>query len=277
MRVLIALDQLCGLPSRQAAVVIGEQFAALGAQVAVVPMAVGGTELVQALAELDPEAPVVACSTLDELIAELRDGTGRRYLDLTDAVVAAEELLACEEIPAAPEVAAVVCDSQVGLPLTGMGGALVTSARQAGWELGETIALNDRAEAWLAARNCVDDAGAGAHGGLGAVVLAAGGSVVSGVEACAAAANLDQVSKQADVVVTGCHQLDFHAVGGPVLQDVVQRGNNALRPVIAIVEQLYVSPRELRTVGIETAYVVKDPTPEGLSQTAKKVAVTWNW
>ena len=56
-----------------------------------------------------------------------------------------------------------------------------------------------------------------------------------------------------------------------------------LRPVVAVVGRSFISTRELRLSGIETAHAIlnvaggPEPTPEQLADTATRVAQTWRW
>ena len=83
--------------------------------------------------------------------------------------------------------------------------------------------------------------------------------------------------------MTGAEWLDFHARGGPVVQQVVAWGEGALRPVIAISGRNFISSRELRIAGFEEAYALKDgpgkdpATPEELASGAARVATSWRW
>ena len=85
------------------------------------------------------------------------------------------------------------------------------------------------------------------------------------------------------MVVTGAESLDFHAVGGPIVTHMVALAGEALRPVIAVVGRNYISARELRLAGLESAYPVSvaagddAATVEGLTRVARGVAATWRW
>ncbi len=294
MRVLIASDGIAGLSSAEASETIGRAFAAHGAQVAVIPMAVQGASLHQAILRIHPDAEVVSCSEPGDVFQRL--GTPRERplfldlsllpeLDVDDVLesVTPRQLRVWGDLPHRAPLVGVVGVADASQPLTGMPGIIAERGRLGGVDLAETIAANDRASAWLVDAGLNPEATTGAASGLGAVVEAAGGSVRDGVAACAEAAGFDHVASRADVVVTGAEQLDFHAVGGPVLQEVVRRAGQVLRPAIAVVGRCFVSPRELRIAGVETAYAVLDgpgeqpATVEQLRETAAKVAATWRF
>lgn len=299
LRVLIASDAIAGLDSMAVGHVLGEAFAQQGAQVAVYPMATGGEALGRVLRTLDGHAQVALPLTLGEFAAGLDvairtlrdDADATYYLDLTQlseiSVDAVIEGIGPDDLAGLSHnderLVAVVPDGDASLPLTGMPGLIATRGRRDGADLGATLAADARATAWLERIRTQDQPGAGAVGGLGAVIQALGGVVLDGVGACARAGNLAGVIAKADVVVTGAEQLDFHAVGGPVVREVSGLAGSALRPVIAVVGRSFVSARELRLAGIETAYPIlkgpgdTGPTAEQLRATAAKVAATWRW
>ncbi|GAB3817831.1 hypothetical protein GCM10028820_19450 [Tessaracoccus terricola] len=294
MRVLVASDAMAGLSPRAASETIGTAFAEQGAQVAVIPIGSGGDALADALSTMDPDGELQAPGSIGEALESMAAGKGTLYLDLTalDPPTAAELVSA-----APPEVVAAATERLAGRqfvgvvpadledsPLTGLSGAVAELGRRRGAELAETIADDGRAEAWAAALG-VDPGtrGAGALGGVGAVVIAAGGSVSSGLELCLDGHGASGVMARADVVVTGAAQLDFHAVGGPVVKRLAQLAEEALRPIVVVAGRTFVSARELRLAGIEAAYAVlpgagdEVPTREQLAGTAAKVAATWRW
>lgn len=77
--------------------------------------------------------------------------------------------------------------------------------------------------------------GAGAAGGLGAAVLALGGSVASGVDEVLDLVGFDRALAKADVVVTGEGMLDEQSASGKTPLGVARRARAAGVPVIAVV------------------------------------------
>lgn len=285
---------MAGLSPRAASETIGTAFVEQGAQVAVIPLGSGGDALADALSTMDPGGELVAPQSIAKALDAMVAGEGTLYLDLTGIEPpTASELAAAAAPEAVAEAAARLAGrSLVGVvppdledsPLTGLSGAVAELGRRRGAELAETIADDGRAEAWAAALG-VDPAarGTGALGGIGAVVTAAGGNVGSGLELCLAGHGAQGVMSRADVIVTGAAQLDFHAVGGPVVKRLSQLAEGALRPIVVIAGRTFVSARELRLAGIEAAYAVlpgagdEEPTREQLAAAAAKVAATWRW
>lgn len=294
LRVLIASDGIAGLTSAEASEVIGRAFVAHDAQVAVIPMAVQGQQLNQAILRIHPDAEVVSCSGPADVLQHLGaprtrpvflDLSGMAEMDVDEVLgwVSPTQLRAFAELPHGAPLVAVVGEADASQPLTGMPGIIAERGRLRGLDLAETIAANDRASAWLEQAGLDPETTTGAASGVGALVAAAGGAVRDGVTACAEAARFDQVASRADVVVTGAEQLDFHAVGGPVVREVVSRAGQVLRPVIVVAGRCFVSPRELRIAGVETAYPILDgpgdepATHEQLEATAARVAATWRF
>ena len=85
-----------------------------------------------------------------------------------------------------------------------------------------------------------------------------------------------------DLVVTGCSEFDFAARGGGVVQAVAAAAGRVLSPCIAIAGRVEIGAREMRTMGIDAAYAVRDAHPAGadaeaVAATALRVARSWSW
>ncbi|MCC2593443.1 glycerate kinase [Tessaracoccus sp. OS52] len=294
MRVLIACDEIAGLGPRSASELIGTAFAQTGAEVAVIPLGHGGDALADALSTLEERAQLVRPADLESALVSLVPGPDPLWLDLSQweapslaeltAVLSPEVVGRVRGGLSGREVVAVVPHAGALAPLTGLSGALAELGRDRGADLAETLADDARAEAWAKAIGADPMAdGSGALGGVGAAVIALGGRVGSGLELCLAGYDAARVMGAADVVVTATAQLDFHAVGGPVVKRLSELAALALRPLVVIAGRTFVSARELRLAGVEAAYAVlpgagdEEPTPADLAATAAKVASTWRW
>lgn len=129
-------------------------------------------------------------------------------------------------------------------------------------------------------------AGAGACGAAYAIT-ALGGEVVTGPRACAELAGLAATMDAADLVVTGASVFDFGSRGGGVMQYVADLAGQHLRPCIAFAGEVVIGSREMRTMGIESAYPVHqtavdhpgglDVGAQELAELAARVAHTWSW
>ncbi|MGH3424070.1 MAG: glycerate kinase, partial [Nocardioidaceae bacterium] len=134
-------------------------------------------------------------------------------------------------------------------------------------------------------RRVSDARGAGAAGGLGFGLMLVGGEVRSGIELVAHAVRLPERARECDLVVTGEGSYDFSSRAGKVVYGVAQIAGEALRPCIALAGSVLVGSREMRAMGIESAYSVEehvgdDPAlsdpAESLAALAERVARTWS-
>lgn len=293
MRVLVAADAMVGLGPRDASEVIARAFAEAGAQVAVVPLADGGPWFEPAVAAFDPSAAVASPSTLEEALAALQGVTPTLYVDLTGigrhsweelVSVGVGELDALRRAVAGRDIVAVVRSGQQSATLTGLTGVVAERGRLDGADLADTLAADTKVSRWCESLG-VDGttAGTGAADGAGALFLAAGGRIVSGLDACLAVFDVESTAAKADLLVTGSAVLDFHAVGGDIVKQVARVAGEALRPVVAIVGRNFVSSRELRLAGIESAHPILDgpdgeeASPAQLAEISARVARSWSW
>lgn len=284
---------MAGLDPRGTSEIIGRAFADAGAEVAVVPLAEGGAGFADAVAELDPAGELSRPGSLSDLSGSLRSGSSTLWLDLTGLEphawsdlmsVGPQELAALARIIGSRELVAIVRHGHQGATLTGLSGRVAERGRETGVDLAETLAANDAATAWLSSLG-LDGAtpGTGAADGVGSIILALGGRVLSGIDALIEGFNMVGTAARADLLVTGTPALDFHAVGGDVVKEVARLGTEALRPVIAIVGRNFVSSRELRLAGLESAHPIlegfgdADADPGQLAEVARRVARSWSW
>lgn len=127
--------------------------------------------------------------------------------------------------------------------------------------------------------------GAGAAGGLGFALLLAGGTRVDGVGLVAEAVGLRSLAESVDLVITGEGSFDFQSRSGKVPCGVAKVAGEAIRPCIALAGQVLVGAREMRALGVESAYsmvdlvgmdaAVMDPAAS-LARLAERVARTWS-
>lgn len=257
MRVLVAADGIGGHTSEEVGIAFARAWAAVGAEVAVVPMAPGGPGLAAALASLGCREPVVDLTLGDP-----------------------------ESVPRG--AVGVVASDQVGLPLTGLRGVAASAGRLSGAPLEEVLAQDARWAAWARQvwpghDRAGEVPGSGAHKGQGLRILAAGGRLITGEALCAELAGFARSARRADLVVTGCGVLDFGSFGGPVVAEVLRLAREACCPAIVLAGRNYVSARELRNAGIEACYAAGNGdthtavTLPGLSALAARVATSWAW
>ncbi len=293
MRVLVAADAMAGLDPRGASEIIGHAFADAGAQVAVVPLSDGGKWFADTVAAFDTVASVAQPNSLAEVLACLETGAPVSYVDLTglarhdwDALVSVgpRDVEGLRAAVAGRDVVAVVANGSQHATLTGLTGVVAERGRQEGMQLGDTLSADTAVSRWLDALG-IDGTvpGTGAADGVGAIIVAVGGRITSGIQACVAGFNLPDTVAKADLVVTGSALLDFHAVGGDVVKEMARLATDALCPIVAIVGRNFVSSRELRLAGIESAHAVFDgpgndePIPAQVTDVAEAVARSWRW
>ncbi len=202
---------------------------------------------------------------------------------------ALEQLGAIELAPAQRRTAGVelVAASDVDNPLLGLRGATNVYGPQKG--VGEDRKHHVDAQlerlAELVDRRVADRPGAGAAGGLGFALLALGATRVGGVGVVADAVGLAAKAAGCDLVVTGEGAFDFSSRSGKVPYGVARIAAEAVRPCIALAGQVLVGSREMRALGIESAYSMVElvgeeasfaEPVESLALLAERVARTWS-
>jgi glycerate kinase len=185
------------------------------------------------------------------------------------------------------EGVSITCASDVESPLTGLFGA----TRQFGPQKGipeERLPLVDGLLDALAAatdRRTSLAKGAGAAGGLGFALLLLGASRRPGFDVVAEAVGLAGRARAADLVLTGEGSFDFSSRSGKVPYGVATVAAEALRPCVALAGQVLVGSREMRALGIESAYSLVELVGEeralgdpagSLAVLAERVARTWS-
>lgn len=127
--------------------------------------------------------------------------------------------------------------------------------------------------------------GAGAAGGLGFALLLLGAERRPGVDVVVDAVGLAERARRADLVLTGEGAFDFSSRSGKVPYGVAAVAAQALQPCVALAGRVLVGSREMRALGIESAYSVVDLVGErasfadpagSLAALAERVARTWS-
>ena len=182
---------------------------------------------------------------------------------------------------------AIVAASDVDNPLTGLFGATKTFGPQKGIPEERLPAVDGLLEefARAAGARTALEKGAGAAGGLGYALLLLGAERRSGLELVAAATDLAGRARQADLVVTGEGAFDFSSRAGKVPYGVASVAAEAIRPCVALAGQVLVGSREMRALGIESAYSLVELVGEerafadpagALADLAARVARSWS-
>jgi glycerate 2-kinase len=212
----------------------------------------------------------------------------------TDGVIdcgpAAMDLVTTVDLaPARARLAGVelVMASDVDNPLTGLFGATKTYGPQKGIGEDRIAAVDAMLERFAVAtdRRTSLEKGAGAAGGLGYALLCLGARREPGIELVASTVRLAERARAADLVVTGEGAFDFSSRSGKVPYGVAAIAQEALRPCVALAGQVLVGSREMRALGVESAYSLVDLVGEerafgepaaSLAALAERVARTWS-
>ncbi|HET9871674.1 MAG TPA: glycerate kinase [Propionibacteriaceae bacterium] len=193
------------------------------------------------------------------------------------------------DLLAGVEVVGVVPAGQVNQGLLGLRGITSLRGRASGAppiDPGQLLEIDETLErfAGLLAPAYGRRPGAGACGGVGLAVLGVGGRLTTGP-----ALALERAApslRHLDLVVTGCSVLDFASRGGGVVAEAARTAEQALCPCIAVAGEVLIGAREMRTMGIESAYPVRESVPgqrcgevreAELSAVAARVARSWQW
>jgi glycerate kinase len=180
-----------------------------------------------------------------------------------------------------------VAASDVDNPLTGLFGAAKTFGPQKGLAEERLPAVDGVLEELAAAagRRVALEKGAGSAGGLGYALLLLGATRSPGLELVASAVGLAARARAADLVITGEGAFDFSSRAGKVPYGVASVAADALRPCVALAGQVLVGSREMRALGIESAYSLVETVGEerafsdpagALADLAARVARTWS-
>jgi glycerate kinase len=192
----------------------------------------------------------------------------------------------------APAVALVggarlVAATDVDNPLTGLFGATKTFGPQKGIPEDRLPVVDGWLEQYAAAldRRLALEKGAGAAGGLGYALLALGATREPGVALVAEAVDLAERARAVDLVLTGEGAFDYSSRAGKVPHGVATVAEEALRPCVVLAGKVLVGAREMRALGVESAYSVVDLVGEdrafaepaaALRQLAARTARTWS-
>ena len=181
----------------------------------------------------------------------------------------------------------IIAASDVDNPLLGLIGATNVFGPQKGLDQMRLMIVDAMLERLAAAtdKKLALAKGAGAAGGLGFALMLLGASREAGVELVADAVGLQQHARRSDLVITGEGAFDFQSQAGKVPYGVAAVAARALVPCVALAGKVMVSSREMRTLGIESAYSVSylvgeeasfaDPAGS-LAALAERTARTWS-
>ena len=180
-----------------------------------------------------------------------------------------------------------VAASDVDNPLLGLIGAINVFGPQKGIGDDRLQAVDALLERLAVAtdRKVALGKGAGAAGGLGFALLLLGASRTPGVDVVSDAVGLADRAARCDLVITGEGAFDFSSGSGKVPYGVASVAADALQPCIALAGKVLVGSREMRALGVESAYAVVDLVGEeasfadpagSLAALAERTARSWS-
>ena len=180
-----------------------------------------------------------------------------------------------------------VAASDVDNPLLGLRGATNIFGPQKGVADDRLQTVDALVERLAAAtdRKVALAKGAGAAGGLGFGLLLLGATRLPGLDIVAEAVGLPARARKADLVITGEGAFDFSSRSGKVPYGVAMIAAEALQPCIALAGKVLVGSREMRALGVESAYSMVDLVGEeasfadpagSLATLAERTARSWS-
>jgi glycerate kinase len=208
---------------------------------------------------------------LEALGGRLLDSAGK---ELPRSVIHLQRL-ARVELPRIDARLRVMCD--VSNPLLGPTGATAVYGPQKGVNEPMRPRLEAALERWAdvveaeVGRPLRDVPGAGAAGGLGFALLAAGAALESGAELVLDTAGFDDRVRTADLVVTGEGRLDGQSLFGKASITVARRSKAAGVPVLAVVGGLGEGYEGAHAEGIDAA-IPAAPGPISLEEAQARAA-----
>ena len=186
-----------------------------------------------------------------------------------------------------------VVATDVDEPLLGLFGTTKTHAGTRGLDAEQVQRVDACLDGFVVAtlgpapaqRRPADEAGAGAGGGLGFALGCLGAGRRAALGLVADLVGLPELAGRCDLVLTGEGAYDFSSRSGSVVHHVAQVAQEALRPCVVLAGQVLVGAREMRAMGVESAYAVVDVVDPGrahgdpagsLAALAERVARTWS-
>lgn len=186
-----------------------------------------------------------------------------------------------------------VVAADVETTLLGMFGAARTFGPQKGLTDEQVITVDHRLDRFVEAacgstpaeRRVADQKGAGAAGGLGFALLVLGAEVTSGIGLVAREAGLADLVAGADLVISGEGAFDYSSRAGKVVHGVASIAMEHATPCVVLAGRVDVGTREMRALGVESAYAMVDRVGEEaalrepdrhLADLAERVARSWS-
>jgi glycerate kinase len=221
------------------------------------------------------------------MLAALGATAGRGQVDAGPAGLQDVGEVDLERVQARFEGVDLVMATDVDNPLLGINGATKIYGPQKGLPEERLVVVDGWLQAFAEAtdRKLAGQKGAGAAGGLGFALMLLGATRTAGVEVVAEAVDLEGHLSGADLAVTGEGAFDFSSRSGKVPYGVAEVAGRTVVPCIALAGQVLVGSREMRALGVESAYSMVDlvgeeramgAPAEALADLAERTARTWS-
>ncbi|HWB36398.1 MAG TPA: glycerate kinase, partial [Rugosimonospora sp.] len=175
-------------------------------------------------------------------------------------------LLQCTALGGVPRLRGVrlVAATDVTAPLTGIYGASAVFGPQKGADQADVLLLDSALGHFAGVLETLPDCppgvadmpGAGAAGGLGAALLALGGTVVSGIGLVRELTALDAAIAEADIVITGEGSFDDQSLTGKVVAGVAGAARDLGLPCLVVCGRSTAGRREAKAAGVTEVYTL---------------------
>ncbi|GAB4053226.1 glycerate kinase family protein [Catellatospora paridis] len=167
-------------------------------------------------------------------------------------------------LPAGVEL---IAATDVDNPLTGLHGASAVYGPQKGATPQDVTLLDAALANWAAVlerelpgcpAKLSELPGGGAAGGLGAAILALGGTVASGIDLIRELTGLDQVLENVDLLITGEGSFDHQSLRGKAISGLAGAARDLGIPCVVLAGRVTTGRREQGAAGVTEAYALVD-------------------
>ncbi|GAA1413310.1 glycerate kinase [Catellatospora coxensis] len=167
-------------------------------------------------------------------------------------------------LPAGVEL---IAATDVDNPLTGLHGASAVYGPQKGATPQDVTLLDAALANWAAVlerelpgcpAKLAELPGGGAAGGLGAAILALGGTVASGIDLVRELTGLDEVLENVDLVITGEGSFDHQSLRGKAISGLAGAARDLGIPCVVLAGRVTTGRREQGAAGVTEAHALVD-------------------
>ncbi|MEU8005945.1 glycerate kinase [Catellatospora sp. NPDC049111] len=166
-----------------------------------------------------------------------------------------------------PDGVELIAATDVDNPLTGLHGASAVYGPQKGATPQDVTLLDAALANWAAVlerelpgcpAKLAELPGGGAAGGLGAAILALGGTVASGIDLIRELTGLDEVLENVDLVITGEGSFDHQSLRGKAISGLAGAARDLGIPCVVLAGRVTTGRREQGAAGVTEAHALVD-------------------